>query len=431
MSRLAKLAVLSCSVLVFSYVALGYVLGKTSDDAPYRSLSVFSEVLQHIQQDYVEDPNLPLVTSGALHGLLESLDPHSSYLSPREYAEYSRNSRNAPRGGTGATLSKRFGYIALVSALPDSPAQKGGLRHGDILEAIAGFTTREMSIGQAQRLLAGEPGTFVKVTVVRRGRADPQEVELVRVALASPRLLADNIPGETPGPSEKGINPESDVAYLRVPALDAGKAAAIREKLLFFDRQGLRKLVLDLRDSASGEISEAVATARLFLASGNVTTLRGQTVARQDLAADPSKVVWKHPMTVLISSGTSGPAEVLAAAIAGPSLATRRGELVGERTFGSASEQRLIELEDEGALILTVANYFAPDGKSIPDDGVAPTVPVEERDAFALLSDEPPPPAAKPDLPILPGDDRVLKKALEILLSPVGAEAKSAARKAA
>ncbi|HJY86437.1 MAG TPA: hypothetical protein VKE24_06320, partial [Candidatus Acidoferrales bacterium] len=157
MNRLAKGIVISLSVLVLSYIALGYVLGKTSDDKTYRSLTVFGEVLQHIQQDYVEEPNLALVTSGALHGLLEALDPQSSYLSPREFAEYKQKSQNGARGEIGATLSKRFGYILVVAVLPDSPAQKANLHGGDILEAIAGFTTREMSVGQAQILLAGDP----------------------------------------------------------------------------------------------------------------------------------------------------------------------------------------------------------------------------------------------------------------------------------
>src|SRR3989449_6275639 len=185
--------------------------------------------------------------------LLESLDPQSSYLSPREYAEFKLKSRNGAKGEAGVTLSKRFGYIVVVAVLPDSPAQKAGLRYGDILEAIAGFTTREMSLGQAQILLAGDPGTAVKVAVVGRGRTEPREVELVRGPAALPPVL-----------SEK---PEPDIAYLRFSSLEPGKANEIREKLQQFDKQGIHKLVLDLRDCARGEVSEAVATARLFLNS--------------------------------------------------------------------------------------------------------------------------------------------------------------------
>ena len=227
MSRVTKLVVLLLSLVVFSYVALGYVLGRTQEDVAYRALTVYGEVLQRIQQDYVEEPSLALVTSGALHGLLESLDPKSSYLSPREYAEYKQKWQNGARGEIGAVFSKRFGYVMVVSVLPGSPAQKAGLRSGDILEAIAGFTTREMSLGQAQILLAGEPGTTVKVAVVRRGRTDPQEVELTRAQLAPLHTVVETI--------------ESDIAYLRVPTLESGQANEIREKLVQLDRQGDRK----------------------------------------------------------------------------------------------------------------------------------------------------------------------------------------------
>jgi carboxyl-terminal processing protease len=409
MSRLTKLIVVSLSVLVFLYVALGYMLGKSGDDKTYRSLTVYGEVLQHVQQDYVEEPNLQLVTSGALHGLLESLDPRSSYLSPREYAEYKQKLHNGVRGEIGAALSKRFGYIVVVSVLLDSPAEKAGLRSGDILEAIAGFTTREMSVGQAQILLAGNPGTAVKVSVVRRGRTEPHAVELIRAQPVPPHVVADKV--------------ETDIAYLRVPTLEAGMANEIREKLVRFDRQEIHKLVLDLRDCARGETSEAIATARLFLASGTIATLRGQTVARQEFAAEPAKAVWKHPMTVLISRSTSGAAEVLAAGIGG----NRRGELVGERTFGSASEQKLIPLEDGAALVLTVASYYTAAGKSISEDGVAPMVEVRaaNEDQADIGDDETPlmapsePPASRT---FSPGDP-VLRKAIELL--------KDEARKAA
>jgi len=398
MSRLAKLIVISLSVVVFFYIALGYVLGKTGEDKSYRALTVYGEVLQHIQQDYVEEPNLPLVTAGALHGLLESLDAQSGYLSPREYADYRQKLQKGGKDQIGVALSKRFGYIVVVAVLPDSPAQKAGLHSGDILEAIAGFTTREMSIKQAQILLAGNPGAAVKLAVVRRGRTEPQQVELVRAQLAPQHVLVDR--------------PAQDIAYLRVPTLDAGKANELREKLLQFDRQGVHKLVLDLRDCAQGEASEAIAVARLFVPSGTLATLRGQTVAKQEFAADPSKVVWKYPLEVLISWSTSGPAEVLAAAIAG----NHRGELVGERTIGSASEQKLIPLDDGAAVVLTVANYYGPAGKPIPEEGVAPTVEVRAAMDEPLDAGDTEGPAMPPEQqPGSRSDDPVLKKAIELL----------------
>src|ERR1700732_778356 len=149
MSRLARISVVTLSVVVFLYVGLGYVLGKTSDDKTYRSLSVFGEVLQHIQEDYVDEPNMTLVTAGALRGLLESLDPQSGYLSAREYADYRDRLKNVQHGEAGMTISKRFGYIVVVSVVPGGPADKATLRSGEIIEAIGGFSTRDMSLGQA------------------------------------------------------------------------------------------------------------------------------------------------------------------------------------------------------------------------------------------------------------------------------------------
>ncbi len=406
-NRLAKGIVLALSLAVFSYVALGYMLGKTSDDKTYHSLTVYGEVLQHIQQDYVEEPNLPLVTSGALHGLLESLDAQSGYLSPREYAEYKQKVQNKAHGDIGLALSKRFGYIIVIAVVPESPARKAGLHSGDILEAIAGFTTREMSVGQAQILLAGEPGTAVKVAVVRRGRSEPQNIDVVRAQLTMPHVLADKL---------------ADVGYIRVASLEPGKANELREKLMQFDRQGTHKLMLDLRDCARGDVQEAVAAARLFLSSGTVASLKGQTVSRQEFAAEPSKVVWKYPVSVLISGSTSGAAEVLAAGIGG----NKRGDLVGGRTFGSASEQKLLPIEDGAALVLTVANYYTPAGKAIPEEGVVPTV--EVRPAGDELADsgddEAPMTQAEPTEMRPPSpDDPVVRKALELL--------KGEARKAA
>lgn len=397
MNHLAKKLALSLSLVIVAFVGLGYVLGKTTDDKTYRSLTVYGEVLEHIQQDYVDDPNLRLVTVGALHGLLESLDPESSYLSPLEYADFKKKSQNPPKGAVGATLSKRFGYIAVVSVLPDSPAQKAGLRDGDILEAIVGFTTREMSIGQAEVLLRGEPGTTVKASVVRRGSTQPQEIELGRQVLANPRVLTERV--------------EGDIAYLRVPEFNAGRANEIREKLQQIDRQGIHKLILDLRDSAQGEFPEAVATAQLFLSSGTIATLRGQARGPKAFSADPSKVAWKQPVTVLISNGTAGPAEILAAAIAD----NHRGDTVGQRTFGTAAEQELIPLEDGAALILTVAKYYTPAGKAVLNEGVAPTVEVRPpSDELAALEDDEAPLGPAPGQLPSP-DDPALKKAIDLL----------------
>lgn len=404
MSSFWKKVVLALSVLVFAYVGVGYTLGKTGSDRTYLPLTVYSEVLDHIQNDYVEDPDIHKVTAGALHGLLDSLDPQSSYLSPLEFADYEKKLKSESKGQVGVFLSKRFGYIVVVSELPDSPAVKAGLRDGDLLESIAGFSTTQMSVGQAQVLLTGDPGQAVKIEVIRRTTPDPFDLTLTYAKLQPPHLLQENL--------------QNDIAYLRVPAFDNGTTGQIREKLAQFQQQGAKKLILDLRDCASGPDEEGISTAQLFLSSGTIGTLKGQTVSTDTFSADPSKQIWKAPITVLISNGTAGPAEILAAAVAD----NHRGDTVGEATFGTASRQKLITLDDGAAIILTVANYFTPDGKSIPKEGVAPTVEVRPQalsDVAQLNEDQlaPPPPGQLPS-----ADDPVMKKAIEILSASAAAQ---------
>jgi carboxyl-terminal processing protease len=409
MNRFTRYAIIAVSVLIIGWVGFGKVLGRSPNDNTYKSLIVYSEVLQKIQQDYVDEPDMHLVTAGSLHGLLESLDSESSYLTPREYTEYKQKSSSTAIGETGLNLSKRFGYIIVTSVLPDTSAEKAGLHSGDILESIAGFTTREMSVGQAKNLLAGQPGTGVKVGVIRRGKTDPEEVAVLREKLSTPRLIAQRVDNET--------------LALRFPTLDAGRADEVRTRLLDAQKQGVNRVILDLRECGRGPVSEAIAIARLFVPSGQLVALRGQTVPAQIFSADASKVVWKGPVSILMDGTTTGAAEVLAASIAN----TKRGDLVGDRTFGLASEQKLIPLDDGAALFLTVANYYNADGKSILEEGVTPTEVVRASAAAADDSDD------GEDVTITPGtpkdstigprplssDDPVLRKALELLKSPV------------
>jgi carboxyl-terminal processing protease len=391
MNPTVKKVVVAVSLVVLVYVTAGYVLGRSSDDKAFRALTAYSEVLEHIQRDYVDDPNLHSVTAGALHGLLDALDPQSGYMSPLEYTDYKEKSSTDAKGGAGLTLTKRFGYIGVISSLPDSPAAKAGLHIGDVIEKIAGFTTGQMAIDQAQVLLTGQPGTTVKLSVIRRGKTEPQDVDITLAKLAPAKLVDEKI--------------EGDVGYLRVPEFAAGMTKQIHDELVQLDHQGAHKLILDLRDCSSGDDKEGISSAQLFVSSGTITTLKGQTVSPVVSTADASKVVWKQPVTVLIGNTTAGPAEIVASAIAG----NHRGETVGDRSYGVASMQKLIQLDDGSALILTVANYYTPEGKEIPVDGVVPDEIVHPAldDASAATQDLPAPSSSP--------SDPVVKKALEIL----------------
>ena len=408
MNRVARVSILGLSVIIFGWVGLGHMLGRSTNDKAYKSLLVYSEVLQKVQQDYVDEPNMHLVAAGSLHGLLESLDSESSYLTAREYSEYKQKSATPGIGETGLNLSKRFGYIIVTSILPDSPAEKAGLHSGDIFESVGGFTTREMSVGQAKNLLFGQPGSSVKIGVIRRGKTQPDSIELTREKLAPTKLLAQKV--------------DNDTLALRFSSIDTGRADEVRNRLLEAQKQGITKVILDLRDCGRGQAAEAIAIARLFVPSGSLTKLKGQTVTEVVYAAEPTKVIWKGPVSILMDGTTTGAAEVLATSLA----ASKRGDLVGDRTFGLASEQKLIPMEDGAALILTVANYYNADGKTILDEGVTPTEivrasaapPDDSDDSDTASADagaqKEPPAGPKP----LSADDAVLHRALDLLKGP-------------
>ncbi len=395
MSNLSKAIVVVLTVVAFAYVGVGYVMAHSSDDKAYQALTVYSEVMDRIQRDYVDEPNIPKVTSGALHGLLDSLDAESSYMSPLEYKDYKQRILVKYKASAGLALTKmRAGYIQILSVLPDSPAQKIGLQYADVLEKIADFSTEQMSIEQANLLLSGDPGTVVKLSVITRAKPEPQEMNITLAKLPPPRVTEAKLP--------------DNVGYIGVPEFDANTTKEIHDDLVQMSHEGEQKLVLDLRNCSLGEDSEGISTAQLFLSSGTITTLKGQTVSPVVSSADPPKVVWTGPVTVLIGNATAGPAEIVAAAISD----NKRGETVGDSTFGEASMQKLIPMDDGSALILTVANYYTPNGKEIPSEGVPANVQVAP--GTDQMTGAPLPPPGQTSSP----DDPTIKKALEILEAP-------------
>jgi carboxyl-terminal processing protease len=396
-----KAAVLVSSAAVLLFMVVGGLDGvrASSNDGAYRQLQVYSEVLSRVRSEYVEEPNIPAVTDGALHGLLESLDSNSSYLTPTEYKEYKAH-RTEARGEIGAAISKRFGYAAVVSVIPGGPADKAGIQATDIFEAIEGKSTREMSLAEVRNLLSGPPGSNVTVSVVRPRRAEPQKMVVTRDMV--------NVPPVADKMMEDGIG------YLQVDAFPKGKSQEIASKLKALQKTGAKKIILDLRNCAQGDESEGIATANLFLNHGTITYLQGQKYPREAFNADPSKDITNLPVAVLVNKGTAGPAEVVAAAV----LENARGDVIGGKTFGDGSVQKTIELPDGSALMLSVAKYYSPSGKAIQDAAVTPNIVVADADDDAGLPDEDENSAAptednKKQQPAQP--DEQLRKAIEVL----------------
>ena len=402
MSTKLKVTVIASSlaILLFTIVGEFVHVRANSNDGAYRQLSVYSEVLSRIRLEYVEEPNIAGVTDGALHGLLESLDANSSYLSPEEYKHY-KTMKSGGKADIGAAVSKRFGYAAVVAIIPGGPAEKAGIENSDIIESIEGKSTHDMSLAEIHSMLSGEVGSTLNVAVVRPRHAEPQKIVITRDVVVIPpvseKMLADN------------------VGYIQVDAFPEGKSQEIADKIRDLQRQGAKKLVLDLRNSASGLESEGVATANLFLDHGTITYLQGQRYPREAFNADPAKDITKVPVAVLVNRGTAGPAEIVASAI----LENARGDVVGDKTFGDGSKTKLFEMPDNSALILSVAKYYTPGGKAIQDTAVTPNVLVADStaddDGGLPDEDQPATPYEKKDAKPKNQTDDQLNKALEVL----------------
>ena len=398
MSNKAKAVILASSLVVVLFMALGLsgVHASSNNDSAYRQLQVYSEVLSRVRTEYVEEPNIPAVTDGALHGLLESLDANSSYLTPAEYKEYKQHKTEA-RGDIGAAVSKRFGYAAVISVIPSGPADKAGVQGSDIIEAIEGKSTREMSLAEIHNLLAGQPGSNVTISVVRPRRAEPQKLVITRDLVAIPTV------------GERMV--DDGIGLIKVDAFTKGKSQEVANRIKSLQKSGAKKLILDLRNAAQGDESEGVATANLFLNHGTITYVQGQKYPREAFNAEPQKAVTNLPVVVLVNRGTAGAAEVVAAAI----LENARGDVVGDKTFGEGSIQKVIEIPDGSALILSVAKYYSPSGKAIQDTAVTPNVLVADNDDDAGIPDTDQPSAPDEGRPQRPDQDDQLQKAIQVL----------------
>ncbi|MEP6644739.1 MAG: S41 family peptidase [Acidobacteriaceae bacterium] len=395
--------VLSAAVVIFTVVGgMDGVRASSNNDGAYRQLQVYSEVLSRVRSEYVEEPNIPNVTSGALHGLLESLDANSSYLSPSEYKDYKAH-KNDAKGEIGAAVSKRFGYASVISVIPGSPADKAGVQDTDIIEAIENKSTHEMSLAEIHNLLSGQPGSTVTISVVRARKAEPQKMVITRDMITVPPV------------SDKMV--EAGIGDIHVDTFTKGKAQEVAAKIKSLQKSGAKKLVLDLRNCAEGEKSEGIATANLFLNHGTITYVQGQKYPREAFNADPSKAITTLPLVVLVNKGTAGPAEIIAASI----LENARGDVVGDKTFGEGSVQKLIDLPDGSALILSIAKYYSPSGKAIQDTAVTPNIIVADVDPDAAVPDENENalPSEEPKK-AAPQQDEQMNKAVEILKNHAG-----------
>jgi len=396
MPRRLQFIVVAFSSAIVALLLFGAVGRSASPDSPYTNLGVYSEVLSRIKADYVEEPDMKAVTVGAINGMLESLDPHASYLNADQYKQYLKV-KDTKKADVGLILAKRFGYMAVEDAIPGSPAAKAGFSTGDVIESINNVSTRDMPLAFAEQLLQGDAGTAVEFAVLRVQQTEAKKISVVRSAITYPAVTG-KMDGQT--------------GVIQVQGLMPGRVREVAAQIAALEKQGAKKLVLDLRHCSTGPDEEGIALANLFQESGLITYTLGQKSARQDFTAQSSKAVTKLPLAVIVNRSTAGGGEIAAAAL----LNSKRAKIVGERTYGDAAVRRAVTLNDGSAVILSVAKYYSPDGKSIQDNGVTPNILQAEADvAVADGAADDSLPDVAPDDTKKPGVDELMNRALKVL----------------
>ena len=361
MKSRGRLLVLMISVPVLAFAVIGGFMGRAmAQQESYQFLRIFEDVVTLIVNNYVEEVQPDKIMRGAMHGLADGLDPDSAYLDAEQVKVFERNESLAS-GRTGLEITRQY-YLRVVAALDGSPAARAGLRPGDYIRAIEGQSTRDTSVYQGARLLAGKPGTKVTLTVLRGNAAEPHTVEITREVLNAAPV--------------RGRLVQPGVGELRIAEFGKATPDQMRTETAALIKGGATHLVIDLRGTAFGDVESGLAAARLFVPSGTLVYRQERGKAKDAVAAAAGDGSITLPIAILADNGTSGAAELFAAALAG----NKRASLVGERTLGRAAQQRLVRLPDGSAMLLTHLLYLTPGEAVINEKGLSPDVAVEQPD---------------------------------------------------
>lgn len=360
MSARTRLIVLFVTAPILAFALVGGVLGKALPrDETYRHLRVFDDVMSLISEKYVEEADMGRVMRGAMRGLAEGLDADSAYLSADDVKAV-ESGTSGPAGETGLELTRSY-YLRVIAARDQSPAARAGLRPGDFVRAIDGKSTREMSVFEGTRVLRGAPGSKVTLMVIRGNAADPHTVELVREARSGPDVTA---------------RLEGQAGYIRIAGFGSGIATALSTQAQDLVKRGATALIVDIRGTATGALDAGLTAARLFVPTGTLAVKEVRGAERQPATASADGATITQPVWLLVNDGTSGAAELFAAALAG----NKRGTLVGERTQGRTAMQKLVRLPDGTGMLISNAWYLSPAGEQIHEKGLTPAIAVEAPD---------------------------------------------------
>jgi carboxyl-terminal processing protease len=377
-----QIAFLSLSVVLMLTLLAGALFGQaTQKGNTYRYLSIFSEVYELVRSNYVEQVPPEKLMDGAFSGVTDAIDEFSYYVPPADMASHAKFN-DVDDNGIGLVVSKRFGYAYVVSAVEGSPADKAGVERGDFIEKVNGKPTTNMQVWQVRNALRGTAP--VKLQILHGGDVKRSEVTVTPASFHPLSVGAETVAG---------------IEVVKIPYFEKGSASQFRLALDDVRKRNVRKLIIDLRGNAGGEVEEAITAADDLLTSGVITALEGRTVEAKKWQADRD-TSYDGEVEVLTDMSTAEGGEIFAAAIRG----NNRGKVIGVTTYGKAIVQKFIPLNSGGGVQMTVAHYTTPDLKPITETGVRPDVTVDL--SSQALED--------PDAKEKEEDDLILEKALQL-----------------
>ena len=330
-------------------------------DELYNKIDLFSEVLEKIQNDYVEEIDHAEAMDSAINGLLQSLDPYSSYMNQKTFEE-SETETSGEFGGLGIEVSMESGVVKVIAPIDNTPASRAGVKAGDYIVKIDGEQVLGKTLMEAVNLMRGPVGTSIEITVRRKGLKKAKIFKIIREIIEIKSVISKLI--------------DNKVGYLRLRSFNQNSSDQLKEEISKIEKN--KKLVgyiLDLRNNPGGLLAQAIEVSNFFLDDGEIVSTKGRKNKenRKFFAKKGDKIKGK-PLIVLINNGSASASEIVAGALQDQ----KRAVLLGEATFGKGSVQSIIPLKNQGALRLTVSKYYLPSGKSISDVGVTPDIKVEE-----------------------------------------------------
>lgn len=360
---------------VVQLVSVGFVVGvlialstvllaeTPKQPLPMQELRAFAEIFGRIKENYVEPVEDKVLLEHAIRGMLAGLDPHSSYLNEEEFSELQEGT-SGEFGGLGIEVGQEDGFIKVISPIDDTPAQRAGVKAGDLIVRLDEKPVKGMSLEEAVSLMRGKPGSEVVLTIVREGTEKPLRITLVRAVIKVA--------------SVKGRILEEGFAYIRLTHFQSRTTEDMLKKISQLkgeSKQGIKGLVLDLRNNPGGILNGAVAISDAFLTDGIVVYTQGRTEdSRLDFNAAPDDVLEGAPMVVLVNGGSASASEIVAGALQDH----KRAIIMGSQTFGKGSVQTIIPVTKTAAVKLTTARYFTPSGRSIQGEGIKPDIELSD-----------------------------------------------------